>query len=291
MKDRFTIPISWPVEKVNYAKFLMDGSSYLRGLVSRKLIRRQEEVQKEYNNGHWNRKLQILENKGWEASLSLHEFIIQLGTFDEPPFVIGLVEGNLYKVRAADYYDYRIRKLAKVLFQFVKEGERLVELGCGYGYNLFGLIGLNKTYRLAGYDRSDTAITTAKSIASRFDASIFFNTVDLVHQDLPVQGDALFTYYCMEQLKYHTKEVLTRMISWKPSQVIHLEPVVEFYRPFRARDLLGIGYIRWKDYQDKLFSTLCKLEKEGRVRILDSCRLGYASNGINEASLIRWCPV
>ena len=143
---------------------------------------------------------------------------------------------------------------------------------------------------MSGYDISANAVEIARKISSRFRLDMSFGELDLTAQDLSVPGATLLTCYALEQLKYHTEEVLTRMLSWKPAQVIHMEPVAEFYNPLKPRDLLGIGYVRWKDYQDNLYTTLRRLEGRGWVKILNACRLGLAGNGLNEISFIRWRP-
>lgn len=245
-------------------------------------------VSMQYDQGSWG---SFLQSKRWEKVNSLHDLLIP-PTEEER---IALVEGRIVRINRKEYAEYRIGKLFQIVCTFlsdegVQEDRQLIELGCGWGMNLFSLRESGLRYKLVGVDVSRNAIVAAQSINERFKTAIKFRQTDFLLEDLDSASDIVLTYYCMEQLKYDIEAALNQICSWSPKHVIHIEPVIEMYRSWRIRDLASMFYIRSCDYQGSLLTTLQKLEGMGKLRITQVRRLGFAANPLNEGTLIAWKP-
>lgn len=125
--------------------------------------------------------------------------------------------------------------------------------------------------------------------------SISFDRIDLVggaHSKLSaIKGKVVFTYYCLEQLKYDTSTVILNIRNACPKRVIHIEPTVEMYDLLSPKDLANYLYSRRMDYQDNLLGTLRSVERRGALKILGARRLYYAPTIRHDPTLICWEPV
>jgi hypothetical protein len=169
----------------------------------------------------------------------------------------------------------------------------IVEVGCGPGLNLFSLSLTNRWDRLEGFDISENAIRAAREASQHFGLShIDFGILDLTN---PVsdnferlRGKTVFTYYCLEQLKYSTRIVIDNLVKAGVRRVIHIEPATELLRLWSPADWLTYLYITRMDYQDNLLHTLEEVERSGLIRIVDKKRLGYAPTCKNDPMLVCW---
>jgi len=93
----------------------------------------------------------------------------------------------------------------------------------------------------------------------------------------------------MEQLKYHTEEVIQNILEGNPKQVIHIEPIKELYGN-SLRDITSKLYVKCSDYQDNLLTVLKKFESKNKIKIYECQRLGFGVNPWHEDSVIRWMP-
>jgi len=189
-----------------------------------------------------------------------------------------------------DYYKFREKILCNNIKKLINN-EEIIELGCGYGYNLFSMRNDGIKNSMSGYDLSKNAIEAGKKINIKFNCNIRFEIKDLTEKfvDLDWKDKTIITHYAMEQLKYNTEFIIKNLIQSKPKQVIHFEAAYEIYGK-SIRDKTSKEYIKSQDYQDNLVYTIKKFEKQKMLKIKEITRLGYAGNPLHEATLIVWIP-
>ena len=258
----------------------------------KKIKRDYEIVKKEYDQKNWK---EIFENKEWLQFKSLHDYIFQIkknGKDLQKVKIKALVDSKLYNISQYDYYKFRPMTMLNILKEFVADDEKIVELGCGYGFNIFSLIVLNLKNKFEGYDISKNAIDAANKITKQFNCDVTFGIYDMTKPFRPnlLTKKSVFTYYAFEQLKYKTEKVIKNIIDQKPNQVLHFEPIIELYSN-EIRDVASKLYLKAQDYQDNLLKTLRMFESKKKLKITHVKRLGYSRNPLIEGSFVRWVPV
>jgi SAM-dependent methyltransferase len=266
-----------------------EAASIARYVVRSRLTRRTpERVSAEYDGGYW---ADVLRRQEWQRCATLHDFVVPRVTGTR----VARIDNRLVRVGTADYYEFRLRMIQQEIGRYAASGVPLVEIGCGYGVNLFTLLETGRWPHLTGLDISRNALEAGRLIAERFGvaSSVEFHRLDLLTED-PVwstlSGATVFSYYAFEQLKHHTADVLRRIIAAGPRRVIHIEPTPELWSLLDPKDAINHFYSWSHDYQDNLLATLRTLERDQRVRIVEVRRLYYAPGVRHDPTLICWEP-
>lgn len=247
-------------------------------------------VAADYEDGVWKN---TLDTREWSRCPDLRAYLIPADTV---PRIAKLGQNRLMHVRNDDYYAYRLETLQRLMLRHAGDQDTLVELGCGAGKNLFSLALLQHWTKLVGYDISENAITAARQAADHFGVpGVEFDRLDLIDGDTPafrrLEHRTVFTYYCLEQLKYHTATVIDNLLRHRVQRVLHVEPSFELLSWTSLADWATYWYVRRMDYQDRLLRTLRQYERQGRLRILFTQRLYYTPTLRNDPTLICWEPV
>jgi SAM-dependent methyltransferase len=251
--------------------------------------RTREEVNGEYDGRCWS---SILADQPWLRAADLSAFVNPSGR----EIRIAKIDNRLVRLTDAEYYRYRGAMLRSVIEREAGDAIELAEIGCGYGHNLFTLALDDRWRRLAGFDVSAAGVEAGLQIAAHFGLSdrVKFERLDLTDDSAlafaRLRGLTVFSYYCLEQLKYDTGRVLENLRRAGVRRVIHIEPLAEVLSLASLRDLVNYLYIRRQDYQDNLLRTLRGLEREGKVRVLSVRRLLYAPGPRHDAAVIVWDP-
>lgn len=202
-----------------------------------------------------------------------------------------LVENRVLEMNAAEYFKYRLAAIFSIVEPHLSPAIRVCEFGCGQGPNLFFFKWKYPAARYAGYDFDEEGIELARFLNHRFGLDVQFNVLNMVHPSSEPECDLIFTYCSMEQVKYDTERVLAYFCRLRPKRVIHIEPVYEFYsRVGLGRDFFCRRYIRRADYQDRLYTTLKRMESQRVLQVMEARRLGFSGNPLNESSLMIWRP-
>lgn len=245
-------------------------------------------VQREYELGSWR---QALAEAEWLRCTSLLDYVVPNDTVQR----VALVNGRLVTIPTSHYYLYRLRAIQDLVAGYADDQDRICELGCGTGLNLFSLALAGRGWTLQGYDISLNAIEAARQAAQHFGVrSASFGIIDLTDPSTyssDLRGTVVLTYYCLEQLKYSTATVIENLLGAGPRRVVHIEPTTELLQLWRPRDLATYLYIASQDYQDNLLRTLEDFEHRGRIRLIDTRRLGWAPTPKHDPTLICWEPV
>jgi tRNA G46 methylase TrmB len=280
-------PASLPDRVTTYT---VDLAKSVYRLILRRMERTQNEVNSEYNLLHWQK---ILANKAWLKAKDLPDFLAPPESTER----LRKVENQILRISAQQYYQYRIAALGKLIARHCGGANSIVELGTGYGYNLFSLHHSHPDWTLKGFDISPNGIAAGHEIAERFGISdrISLDRIDLTDSAdanfSAIAGEVVLTYFCIEQIPYDVRKVIENIIAAKPKRVINIEPTTELLELFRPRDLVSLFYIRSVDYQTKLFTTLDELERQGRIRIIARERMPFAPSINNDGFLYCWEPI
>jgi hypothetical protein len=283
--ERFA-PASLPDRAMTYA---FDAIRSIGRLVVRRVKRTAEVVNSEYNLLVWQR---VLAAKAWTKTDNLSEFLVPQNTTQD----LRKVDNQICRIAAQDYYRYRANALGELIARHADDSKRIVELGAGYGYNLFSLHLNHPEWTFKGFDIAPNGIATGREVAAHFGLSdkITLDPIDLTNGSDPnfaaISGEVVFTYFCIEQIPYDVRKVVDNIIAARPRRVINIEPTTELLDLTSPRDIVSFLYIRSVDYQTELFSTLDEYERQGRIRILARERMPFAPSIHNDGFLYCWEP-
>ena len=197
-------------------------------------------------------------------------------------------------------FEYRLyRTIADLLFRRHLQGaDAVVEFACGTGINLLHLGRRFPGIRLFGCDWSTAsqAILSQMAVQHRLDLSAC--NIDLwtgAGFDQAVFGGfgrlAVITMHGLEQIGWTFDPFMRMALALKPALIMHLEPLVELYRPDSLFDALAIRYHDKRGYLRGLLPAVRRLQDEGRAEILAERRLGFGSAFHEGYSLLVWRPV
>ncbi|KRR24989.1 hypothetical protein CQ14_30685 [Bradyrhizobium lablabi] len=280
-------PASLPDRAITYS---IDVAKSVYRLILRRMERTQDKVNSEYNLLHWQK---ILSNKAWLKAKDVPGFLA-------PPDMnehLRKVDNRILRISAQKYYEYRIGALGDLVAPYCRDARGIVELGTGYGYNLFSLHHSHPEWTLKGFDISPNGITAGREIADHFGLAdkISFDRIDLTDASDPnlaqIKDEVVLTYFCIEQIPYDVRKVIENIIAAGPKRVINIEPTTELLSLTHPRDLVSLLYIRSVDYQTQLFTTLDELERQGRIRIIARERMPFAPSINNDGFLYCWEPI
>ncbi len=279
-------PASLPDRAVTYS---VDVAKSIYRLVLRRIERTQDRVNSEYDLQNWQK---VLSRKAWLKAKDIPDFLAPADSTER----LRKVDNQILRISAQKYYQYRIGALGDLIARHCGGANGIVELGTGYGYNLFSLHHSHPDWTLKGFDISPNGIAAGREIADYFAISdkIVLDRIDLTNASDPnlaaIAGEVVLTYFCIEQIPYDVRKVVENIIAAKPKRVINIEPTTELLDLFSPRDLVSLFYIRSVDYQTQLFTMLNQMEREGQIRIIARERMPFAPSINNDGFLYCWEP-
>lgn len=247
-------------------------------------------VEAEYHSGHWGK---LLQDQPWRKAATLEDYLI--GT--DARLRLAKVENRLVSIATNDYYKHRIGAIQELFRRHAGDGDQILELGSGSGYNVFSLSLDPRWRQIRGLDISQNGIAAARMIADHYGLAsrLHFDSIDLTDDSHPgynmVPGSIVFTYFCLEQLPDAVEAVIQSILRRKPRRVLNIEPNAEFLNFTDPRDIVSFARLRSVDYQRRLFRHLDQLEAQGVIRILARERMAFAPTLYNDGLLYCWEPV
>jgi SAM-dependent methyltransferase len=258
-------------------------------LAARRVRRHGEVVASEYDRGHWKN---MLDSRRWASAAGLEDFLVGADARER----LVKLDGEVVQIATREYYRRRIALFQSLIRQEAGETDEMLELGCGYGYNLFSLSLDARWKRLSGVDISRNALEAGGAIARHFglESRIAFHPLDITDPAHPgfrhIENRTVFTFFCIEQVPYAVEKVIENLLAHRPRRVIHVEPTTERLALWRPLDLLNYVYVKSVDYQTRLFTVVEALARRGRVRVLTDGRCGFAPTIHNEGFVLTWEP-
>jgi len=246
-------------------------------------------VMQEYDQGTWAKRRA---ERTWERAASLEEFLV--GSRTDPLFA--KVEGQPVRIACRDYYRYRLDALARLAAEHLPTQDELVELGSGFGYNIFALALAFPQRHFIGLDISPNGVDTARMIAAHFGLAsrVRFDFLDLAAADAPnfglLHGRSCFTFFCLEQLPHAIPAALASIARARPNRVLHTESSSELLDLRRPGDWANYAFVKSMDYQASLFGTLQRMQARGEARLLHIGRAPFAPTLQNDGFIAAWEP-
>lgn len=164
----------------------------------------------------------------------------------------------------------------------------ICEIGCGTGHNLWRLKKVNPGALIQGWDwtkSSNEFVESQGFSSSNFD---FFNPASA--NKLAI-NTGVITVAALEQVGTKFKPFVKYLLKNKPAVVVHIEPMPEYLDSTKLIDYLSIQYMHKRNYLRGYRDYIEKLEKEGKVKILESKRSGIGSMMIDGYSILVWKPL
>ena len=198
-------------------------------------------------------------------------------------------DGQLFVTSLGSSQRLEDEVLVDALAEPIATATIVVELGCGYGYNLSVLKEAYPNRVWIGGEYSQNAIKLASLLfAGCNDISVFpFNWYD---DSWPIfdtfKGKAVvFTRHSAEQLPL-ARDVLPTLRKYREKiiGVVHLEPIYELTDEESTLGLMRRGYTLLNDYNTDLLTTI----KTMGVKILKTQYDLFGGNPLNPTSLIYW---
>jgi hypothetical protein len=255
----------------------------------RRIRRDRRAVMREYDQGNWAARR---EQRAWEQAESLEDFLIG----GEARRITAKIDGTPVRVACHEYYRYRLSALQRLVREQLPPDGDLIELGCGFGYNLFSLALAFPERRFLGFDISTNGIEMGRAIADHFGLAdrIGFDLLDLTERGAPnlerLTGRSCFTFFCLEQLPDDIDGALRNIIAARPRRVLHVESSTELLSLRRPSDWANYAFVKSMDYQNRLFGLLRELEEKGELRLLHMGRAPFAPTLQNDGFVATWEP-
>lgn len=177
--------------------------------------------------------------------------------------------------------------------KYLNKCDVITELGCGTGHNLKRLSNINKKALLLGGDWTKSSNKLVSSLGERYRGFHFdfFNPPPTMEIDTSDIKEGVITVAALEQTGTNYKKFVSFLLKSKPSVVVHIEPMPEYLDKTKLIDYLSIKYMEKRKYLSGYRDYIEKLEKEGKVKILESRRSGIGSLYIDGYSILVWKPI
>lgn len=245
-------------------------------------------VEKEYNKEKYGECLTLYDDATKKPSIG------QIKKFEYRDFagkVCVSLGKKLVVVKAEDalkeYYDMML----KTLLPEIKDGDAVLELGAGYGYNLDLLKKTcKKDCQFFGGEYSENAVVLGQKIFKDDKNPINIESFNFYDENYKIFDDidrpiVLFTAHAIEQVPDISNmfKVLEKYKN-KIKIVIHFEPVYELH----DETLLGMmrkAYANAVDYSKNLMS---EIKKHSDIKIISVKPDVFGYNPLNSTSIIKW---
>lgn len=187
-----------------------------------------------------------------------------------------------------------VQRLAKqalldILAPYMTMSHTVIELGCGYGYNLVSLTEIAPSHSFIGGEYSQNAVNLACRLFKDY-PSITVSQFNFYDETWPIfdaveERAIVFTRYAIEQLP-SVRHVMPTFAKYqqKIACVIHIEPVFEFNDENSTLGLMRRSYTLLNNYNEDLHTCI----KDMGVKILRTEKDLFAVNPLNPPSLIVW---
>lgn len=182
-----------------------------------------------------------------------------------------------------------VRKMQRVIGNYLKDCENVVEFGCGTGFNLVALGERYPEREFMGLDFSPSACELAGYAGDTLGLYIDTAPFDMnAPSNIEInKGWGMFTFGSIEQLAGRFHNLMEYMLSMQPKMVVHVEPIIELYDANNFVDSLAIAFHRKRGYTEGLLPWL---RDDPRVNLIHVERTYFGSLMLEGYNLIVWRP-
>jgi SAM-dependent methyltransferase len=246
------------------------------GLIRMKKIRRDSViVDLQYNLGSWAKRLNsFYEHKTTSNTLEAFLFEKQFAAQTGLKRKLKLVNCNkLMFIEQEKYLEYKANRLAEC---FDDQYSNVLEIGCGFGWNLAVLRLHGFKGGLNGIDISKNGIELSREISSNFNLNLHTQVKDIHELDRKFADnfkiDTILIYQVLEQLPTSTAQVLNKLIEIFPkTKFLIIESASELF-PINLNLLLTRFYIYKQNYQNSVLKVCKNLENSKKITAFQSKR-------------------
>lgn len=177
--------------------------------------------------------------------------------------------------------------------EFFSNVDVVYEFGCGSGMYLAKLAQMFPQKEFHGLDWASSSVSLIDEIGKRYDWNMKGHRFDMFRPDFsfklkPKSGVLLFS--ALEQLGTNFMDFLDYLIAQKPSIVVIVDTIYEWYDPRHLTDYLVIKFMQERNYLRGFVDELTLREKREEVEILKAHRSLIGSLYIEGHSYIVWRP-
>ncbi|WP_413204342.1 class I SAM-dependent methyltransferase [Rhodospirillum sp. A1_3_36] len=172
--------------------------------------------------------------------------------------------------------------------------ETILEFGSGSGINVPTLAAMFPETRVVGLDWAQSAVDIVNGLRRHFGDRVEGRPFDFFEPDYDLDilpGSAILTVGAIEQTGTEFAPFLNFLLEKRPSRVVHIEPIIEWYDPGNLVDYTGIRSQEVRNFLKGYPEALNDLERQGRIRILKTKRANFGSIAHEGYSQIIWEPV
>lgn len=253
------------------------------------LARTLAKIDQEYECHKWARCLAYHKEKCSVTPEALKHFELRDRGTEEP---LCVSRGDSLTAESIDSaVKARQQLIADSMRSVIDRDDTVVELGCGYGYNLWSVKEVIEAKAFVGGDCSSSAIDLASRIFKGVNSSSFqvFNFYDRFYDILENVSEpvVVFTVSAIEQLpECACFFQALKTYRHKIKAVFHFEPMYGLYDDTTLLGLLRKRYTQVNDYNRDLFAELGSRAKSIRVLSISAHALGL--NPLNPLSVVHW---
>lgn len=169
------------------------------------------------------------------------------------------------------FWDYIYKTISQYIEPYISENKTIVELGAGWGRNLFRFFSDGIADRIVGAEFTQEGVTAGRKIAEKYKVPGAFYHFDYNNPNkeiLPELKDAVvFTHNSIEQIPRLKSAFIEFLIKAKPAVVIHFEPVYEYRTENTLLHLLWKRYTELNDYNRNLLTVLKEMKKRIKSKL------------------------
>jgi 2-polyprenyl-3-methyl-5-hydroxy-6-metoxy-1,4-benzoquinol methylase len=229
----------------------------------------------QYNSGSWRKKLDSF-NHYKTTSNSLEDFLFKKQYTSQRGLKKRLKLVNCDKlmfIEEEEYLEYKAKKLAKC---FDDKYSNVLEIGCGYGWNLAVLRLHGFKGELNGIDISSNGIKLSKEMSSHFSLNLHTQVKDIHELDRKFAADfkvdIVLIYQVLEQIPNSTEQVLNTLVEIFPkTKFLIIESAAELF-PINLNLLLTRFYRYKQNYQNSVLRVCKNLAHANKITEFHSNR-------------------
>lgn len=249
-----------------------------------------EKVDAEYDKDKWARCLDYyMESEGRLTPEDINRFDFAGFIMDPPADMCISKQERLFVLPFDKACSLHYELILKTLEPKIRECDTIVELGCGYGYNLWMLKRAYPDKTFLGGEYSPNAVRLAGMLYEK-EPNLTVTELNIYDSVYPVLDDLtsrclLFTVHAVEQLPSASRMVKT-LIDYKDAiqNVVHFEPVYELHGA-TTLGLMRKRYAQVNDYNRDLMSCL---RQHGYIRVARQDADVLSMNPLNPVAIVEW---
>lgn len=178
--------------------------------------------------------------------------------------------------------------------KYFKDYENIYEFGCGTGHNLALLATIFPDKKFFGMDWVPESQQILDALSKKYGWQIKGFRFDFFEPNYDLQilpSSLVYTSSALEQLGKNHNQFIDYLLVQKPALCVNVECIAEYYDENRLFDYVALKYHKTRDYLDGFLTYLLKLEKEKKIEIIATRRLGFGGLYHEGFSYAIWKPL